>query len=673
MHRHRLSSILLPLVFYCGCAETVSHQRQVLPPTDGSSDMGFSNGAPDAISPVIDPGASGPSDGACRSAKWSLRDRTLKLHCQSTTLTVEPQISANDEWLRPDECLAHAGPTYRCVFDSLGTLSLHIDGSIITPSLASSRDQTVDGFRLIGTLDATNASGWSSNGLQSWSQTGIISIPDTISNRERVSALTALNDVEVIRSGRENSWWHTTVFADVSLVIGSTTAKYFRSWIGLNGLGPRYQIQITSGGLGDSRALANGTEIEFESWFLALTQVPNKTLEDYGRHLPRRDVSILQPAIGWNSWYQLWDGIDEQSILDNMDRFTDMSMLLNWPRVGRRIVVNDGWQRAWGEWDANEQFGSGLESLARQLNQNGYQPGIWLAPLLVKANVPVAVEEPDWFVADVSFRHLRHGEMRILDVTHPDAAAFLKATIRALVNAGFSLLKVDYLFVGAHLGRRHQPVTGLEAYNLALELIRDAAGPETTIVGVGALPIAGFEHLDSWRFGPNIAVQLIGPSWHYITGVARTLSVRWPYCFAIACDPDPIVLRQLPDNERTVGVWTNALAGGSMILSDDLRLLGNRLFESVTGDVFTYALGGMTAQPIGLPRVVPDVLSSSLSDHGEGQSRHQIPSHWTLSDGNVLVFNWNDQQHSQNGELLPARSVRLVESAAPTAGGEEED
>ncbi len=660
----RFPSLCLLVLLFNGCAETVSNQRaEQGPPTDNNPDMALSDGGPDAV--FTDDGLSGSmsSDGACRSAKWSMREQTLKLQCQSTALTIEPQIGTGGQWLRPNECQPQAGNTYQCFFESVGTLSLRIDGTIITPGFVSLSRQSVDGFRFVGTLDSVNALGWSSNGLQSWSQTGIISIPDAISNRERNSALRALNDVEVIRSGRDNSWWHSTVFADVSLVVGATTAKHFKSWIALSGLAPRYQIQITSGGLGDSRPLANGDEIEFESWFLALTKAPNKTLEDYGRYLPRRAVRTLEPEIGWNSWYELWDGIDEQSILENMDRLTDMSTRLNWPRVGQRIIVDDGWQVAWGEWDANDKFESGLDSLAIRIRQNGYEPGLWIAPLLVKANLPIALENPDWFIADATFRHLRHGEMRILDVTHPDAAVFLQETMRQLVNAGFSLLKVDYLFAGAYTGRRQTSVTGLRAYNLALELIREAAGPNVAIVGVGALPIAGFENLDSWRFGPNIAVQLIGPSWHYITGVARTLSVRWPYCLAIVCDPDPILLRNQPDNERIVGVWTNALAGGSLMLSDDLRQLENRLFEFVTGDVLTYGLRGNIAQPMGLPDIIPDALSSSLSDHGEGRSRHQIPARWALSDGRTIVFNWSDAQQRQNGIQTPARSVHLGDSA----------
>ena len=99
------------------------------------------------------------------------------------------------------------------------------------------------------------------------------------------------------------------------------------------------------------------------------------------------------------------------------------------------------------------------------------------------------------------------------------------------------------------------------------------------------------------------------------------------------------------------------------MLSDDLRQLENRLFEFVTGDVLTYGLRGNIAQPMGLPDIIPDALSSSLSDHGEGRSRHQIPARWALSDGRTIVFNWSDAQQRQNGIQTPARSVHLGDSA----------
>ena len=193
----------------------------------------------------------------------------------------------------------------------------------------------------------------------------------------------------------------------------------------------------------------------------------------------------------------------------------------------------------------------------------GLSAGFWLAPLLFDPALPIVEQNPDWFVDGVTFNHLRLGEMSVLDVTHPDAARYLRDMIQTKVEEGFSVLKLDYLFAGALEGDRFEPMTGLAAYNLAIDLIRDAAGMDTALIAVGAFPIASFERLDAWRWGPDVAQMIFGPDWYFIAQTGRSAAARWPYCRAIHCDGDPIVMAGLPDNEATAAVWASGLAGGA--------------------------------------------------------------------------------------------------------------
>ena len=63
-------------------------------------------------------------------------------------------------------------------------------------------------------------------------------------------------------------------------------------------------------------------------------------------------------------------------------------------------------------------------------------------------------------------------EIRVLDVTHPDAAEHLVGVFATLRDRGFRFHKIDFIYGGAMAGRRHEDVTPIEAYRRGLELVR---------------------------------------------------------------------------------------------------------------------------------------------------------------------------------------------------------
>ena len=173
----------------------------------------------------------------------------------------------------------------------------------------------------------------------------------------------------------------------------------------------------------------------------------NEALKDYGKRLPRREQAAVGAEAGWNSWYQLWDSVDEEAVRVN----ADLAQAELYARVPTdapplRIVIDDGWQKEWGDWQPNEKFSGDLTPLVQSLKSDGFEVGLWLAPLLVKGDHSLVEEHPDWFLPSAEFFHLEHGVMRILDVTHPSVASHLQAFIQQVVSWGFDLLKIDFLF-----------------------------------------------------------------------------------------------------------------------------------------------------------------------------------------------------------------------------------
>ena len=387
-------------------------------------------------------------------------------------------------------------------------------------------------------------------------------------------------------------------------------------------------------------------------------------LQRYGLTLPsRRRLRPVPAQAGWNSWYELWDTVDEEAVRANARLARGILEPLLPEGTYIRIVIDDGWQLAWGDWLPNEKFPYGLDSLATDLEAQGYRMGLWLAPLLVKEDLSLVADHPDWFVGGVDYNHLEHGHMRILDVTHPEAAAYLGQIISRVVSWGYDSLKLDFLFTGAVEGQRHQNVTGLEAYNRALQIIREAAGPDVHILACGALAIASFPYADSWRVGVDVALEIFGTSWHFIVSQARNIAARWPLCLAVLCDPDPALLRELDEEEVGFGTWVVALAGGAFFLSDDLRNLPlDRHGLSLDTIRVETALGGEPARPEDVfPDHPPDTLASVLQDHLSGTNSHVVPVIWRLPGGKRVGLNLSDEPLEVDSATIPPHGARLLD------------
>ncbi|MCC7537845.1 MAG: alpha-galactosidase, partial [Deltaproteobacteria bacterium] len=417
------------------------------------------------------------------------------------------------------------------------------------------------------------------------------------------------------------------------------------------------------GATGERVSLGAGAEARGEPFHVEIAGDVRAAVTRWSDALPARTPlgAPLAVELGWNSWYELWDGVDEQAVRDNAARAAEV--LGPWARDGRviRIVVDDGWQVRWGEWEPNAKFPSGLDGLARDLRADGFRMGVWLAPLLVDADSALVAEHPDWFVGDASYVHAKNGEMRILDVTHPDAADHLAGVIRRLVGWGYDLLKIDFLFAGTFEGERREDVTGMEAYARALSIVREAAGEETLLLAVGAPDVASLPWADAWRAGPDIALEPFGPSWPFVTNEARALGARWPICRRVACDGDPPLLRGLTEPEVSAGAWVAAFAGGAFFLSDDLRSLDDaRLPWGLDDARVGVALAGEPSVPADpFPESPPDALVNALTDHfgRDHASTHVVPRIWTLPSGGRVALNTGDSDLVVETTTVPPRSV----------------
>jgi alpha-galactosidase len=298
--------------------------------------------------------------------------------------------------------------------------------------------------------------------------------------------------------------------------------------------------------------------------------------------------------VGWCSWYHYFHDVTEVHLRSNLARAAD------WPFDV--FQLDDGYQAAIGDWlDTNDKFPSTLDGLAAAIAAEGRQPGIWIAPFIAAPDSQVVREHPDWMARFDDGEPLwgmfnppwgggRGGIMYALDTTNPDVLAHIEHVAGALVDAGFTYLKLDFTFAPSFDGVwADSSRTPAQRVRAGYDAVRRGAGDDTFLLGCGVPLSHVVGVVDGNRIGPDVA-----PSWELpadnqaLPGYAETspaTSHSWIDTLTRSFmhrrlwlnDPDCLMLRTAetsmsPDAVRT---WAHAVAvsGGMALVSDDLGLL----------------------------------------------------------------------------------------------------
>lgn len=610
-----------------------------------------------AVLSVLAGCAQAPPAGVCGDGPGVL----VGPRCESAAARLRPLARVGGSWVGRDaECDA-IDEGLSCPVEG-GALLLTYDGEEVRVGFEASAPVTIEALVAEGPLALEGATTWLSNGFHSWSQSGALALGPLADDDALFAALAERGDAEVLRDGRQLSWEHTVVGGgEVSMLAGAVGSARFRPWTQV-GTDEADVLRARLGSGGVERVDVSPGETVWGEPFRVGFGPTEELLRAHAAALPARGGAAAA-EIGWNSWYELWDAVDEEAVRANAARASELLASRAPSATPLRIVVDDGWQRAWGDWYPNEKFPSGLDGLAADLRDDGFVMGVWLAPLLVAADSEVATAHPDWLVGGATYAHAKHGAMHVLDVTNPEVEAHLRATIERIVSWGYDLLKIDFLFAGTFEGERMVDVTGMEAYHRALGILREAAG-DALLLTVGAPGLASLPYSDGWRVGGDIALEPFGAGWAWIPNQARSLAARFPLCLRVLCDADPPILRELPREEVETGAWVVALSGGALFLSDDLRALPDeRVAWGLTAERVALSLGGEPAYPEDfLPASAPSRLRSAITDHLSpgATSSHVIPTVWRAPDGTRVAINATEAAITVEGVEVPPRGARVL-------------
>ncbi len=417
----------------------------------------------------------------------------------------------------------------------------------------------------------------------------------------------------------------------------------------------------------DGLLLEPGASLDSEWGYLEVVPLPDpdparEYVEAVARQMGAR--TQLTPPLQWTHWYHFYQKINAQKFLDNLEAIASIRS-----KVPFQVAqLDDGYQTAWGEWTTtNAKFPNGLADLAEQVRKAGYTPGLWLSPFVVQPNSSIDREYPEWLLKDRQGSAINAGFFykffgRALDVTHPAAQEYLRDLTEKLTRQwGFELLKIDYCYAAALPGKRYDPKsTRAQALRRGLEIIRQAAGNETFLLGCGCPFGPAIGVVDAMRIGPDTAPKW--EPWFNWLPWAERLFHREPsppalrnslrHVLNLSClhrrwwwnDPDCLLVRDkethLTEAEVLSRVTLVGLSGGMVVDSDDLTRLPPERLELLSLLSPLLSPGG---QPMDiLEREMPEVYHVPVQG-AAGQ--------WHL----VGIFNWQDYPASKRLSLLNLR------------------
>jgi len=350
--------------------------------------------------------------------------------------------------------------------------------------------------------------------------------------------------------------------------------------------------------------LRPGRTVGSSRFMLSVAASPYAALEDYasavGTAQSARTRSIVN---GWCSWFYTLTDVSEDEVLRN----TAFAAQHLRPFGLEYIQIDEGYQRAHGDWEGNERFPHGMKWLAERIKGYGFKPGLWVSPYVVSETADVFRRHADWLVhrSDGSLQRIGNWEDEnspealseeikryCLDITNPQAADWLSDLFATIARRwGYEMIKIDFMAWSILAVERYQDPTlaSAEVYRRGVELMRAAAGdgchilecgPGNTTVGL----------VDSMRIEADINYGYAEAAWQQY--------FQDPACSAAAAgkryyfhrrtwvnDAEHVCLDLLTMEQAQAAATCIALSGGNTISGDrlvDLDPLKLEIFKKIT-------------------------------------------------------------------------------------------
>ncbi|HWR66255.1 MAG TPA: glycoside hydrolase family 36 protein [Bellilinea sp.] len=263
----------------------------------------------------------------------------------------------------------------------------------------------------------------------------------------------------------------------------------------------------------DSAVLVPGASMETD--WAVITPIATDDPDPLGNYLDSvaREHGLLEHKFkpvpsGWCSWYHYYSNLKAADIRNNLD-----SMTRNQNQLPLKLVqIDDGFETSVGDWFSFKPgFPGGVAPLAREIQESGFTPGLWVAPFILDPRSEFFKQHPKLILRNKRGKPVNAGFgwnnlTAAIDLTTPQAMELaLEPIHRAVQDWKFPYLKLDFLYAAALQGLRSDPSwTRAQVMRQGMEAIREIVGPNTFLVGCG-LPLgSGVGLVDAMRIGADV-------------------------------------------------------------------------------------------------------------------------------------------------------------------------
>lgn len=390
----------------------------------------------------------------------------------------------------------------------------------------------------------------------------------------------------------------------------------------------------------------------------------------------KKDFSDLT-APGWNSWdYYRWT-VTEDDVLENAE-FIAADPVLS--KYVKRIIIDDGWQYAYGEWEANSLFPHGMKWLADKIRNLGMEPGLWVAPTILDFHSRIVQLNPEMLTKSIGGLPAPSWEIMkrrvfLLDPTVEASQQYIRDLFEKMLGWGYTYFKLDFL--GSQLSARRfadQSVTQGRLMDLTIGTAYRQVAGRAKLLGCNYLFNGGEKIADIVRVGSDIHARWKNIKLNAIAVAARFWSNKKLWIndpdFALcrsqdtADDPEmqklhPSTVFVLPDSSEK-SLWMA-----------DFTLVGNDVYRPQMEVLLSIVLmaGGAVTLSDRMSRLNKSGLDLArrvvAAESGEAAIpldlfKSEIPAYWVqkLSKGyRVLMVNWSEK----NQELkLNLQSLSII-------------